>query len=154
MERKKIIGISLVVALILLIVIIQFFVLKPAKPYIPKPDFKDGDEVQIQHIDWLSNELGAYQLSPDAEMEMIVAEKVFTVKVVDKRPMSSLGNATDPDIRIRGDYPSFVQIFSSTDIMTEVSKLYKEGKVQVELVKDLGTLVLKGYKGIYDNIQG
>ena len=154
MERKKLIGISLIVALVLLIIIIQFFVLKSEKPYIPKPDFKDGDEVQPQHIEWLVNELGSYQLNNDAEMEVIVAEKTFTLKVVNKMPKSTLGPVSNPDIRIRGDYPSFVQIFSSSDIQTEVSKLYKEGKVQVELVKDLGTLVLKGYKGIYDNIQG
>ena len=154
MERKKIIGISLIVALVLLIVFIQFFVLKPEKPYIPKPDFKDGDEIQPQHIDWLVNELGSYKLNNDAEMEVVVAEKTFTVKVSNRMPTSALGSAQNPDIRIRADYPSFVQIFSSSDIMGEVSKLYKEGKVQVELIKDLGTLVLKGYKGIYDNIQG
>ena len=148
------IGISLVVALILLIIIIQFFVLKPEKPFIPKPDFKDGDEVQTQHIEWLVNELGSYQLNTDAEMEVIVVDKTFTVKVVNKMPKSTLGAAQNPDIRIRADYPSFVQIFSSSDIMGEVSRLYNEGKVQVELVKDLGTLILKGYKGIYDNIQG
>jgi|SRR3989344_6755102 len=154
MERKKLIGISLVAVLILLIIIIQFFVMKPGKPYIPKPDFKDGDEVQQQHIEWLVNELGSYQLNNDAEMEVIVAEKTFTLKVADRFPKATIGPASNPDIRIRADYQSFVQIFSSSDVMGEVSKLYKEGKVQVELVKDLGTLVLKGYKGIYDQIQG
>src|SRR3989344_4979713 len=101
MERKKLIGISLIVVLFILIVFIQFFVLKPEKPHIPKPDFKDGDEVQPQHIDWMVNELGAYQLSADAEMEVVVADKTFTIKVVNKRPTAVLGAANDPDIRIR-----------------------------------------------------
>jgi hypothetical protein len=154
MERKKKIGIILVIALVFLVVFIQFFVLTPQKPYIPKPDFKDGDEIQSQHIEWLVNELGSYQLSNSAEMEMIVDNKTFSIKVSNRFPKALLGNAADPDIRIRGDYASFSQIFLSSDIQGEVNKLYNEGKVQVELIKDLGTLVLKGYKGIYDQIQG
>ena len=156
MERKKLaIGIVLVVVLILMVIFVQFFVLNSLKkkPDIPKAALSEGGEIMPGHVDWMVNELGAYQLGSDAEMEIVVEGKTFAVKVINDRPTATLGNATDPDVRIRAGYAEFLQIYNSPDIISEVAKLYSEGNIQVDLIKDYGTLIVKGYKGIYDNLQ-
>lgn len=140
-----------------------FFIISPifvSKPELPKPVLSEVPEVES--VNWLVNELEVYKLHSDplsgekAEMEIVIMDlnKVYTVVVEDNVPTTHEGPAANPDIRIKLDSVNFAKLYNAQNILDEAVKLYEQGKVEIELLKDETTLVAKGYKVIYDALKG
>ena len=161
-SRKKIIVLASVVIIAVFLFYLYFFIISPTfvtKPYLEKPTLQAGQNVEEGHVNWVINELGGYKLHAaplggDPLIELITEGKTFTVKIISNQVSSYLGKATDPDIRITAEREAFERILSADDIKTEINNLYNEGKITIELLKDETSLVLKGYKAIYDELQG
>lgn len=156
MVSKKIIVLATVVVILASLSYFYFFIISPIipKPELTKPSLAEGQEISSEHIEWVVNELGGYKLQPTAEIELVVNGQSFSVKTKDGKVTSTQETPTDPDVRITADRESFVRILSAEDANTEIIKLYNEGLISVEVLKDEATLALKGYKGIYDTLQG
>ena len=152
MKRKLVFATILVILLILSY--FYFFIISPvfvSKPKLEKPIFKG--KVEEKHVEWVVNELGAYRLRANSEIEVIVDGEEFTVSVVENKPVVKKGKAKDPDVRIYANTQVFKRIFESEDFKTELLKLYDEGLVRIEVLKPPEELILKGYKAIYDELQ-
>ena len=152
MKRKFL----LLIVMILLISIsyLYFFIISPVfvkKPELEKPVFTG--KVEEKHIEWVVNELGAYKLQENSEIEVSVNREKFTVKVMNNKPIVKKGEAEDPDIRIYASPEAFQRIFNSEDFKKELINLYREGKIKIEVLKPPEELILKGYKAIYDELQ-
>ena len=161
MPSKKLIAAVIIVIILAVIAYFYFGIISPVatKPALQKPLLKAGEPVKNEHINWIVNELGGYKLHPSLsgeppEIEVLVADMTFAVTTVKGRTSAREGPATNPDIVIKAPYDAVVRIFASDNLLKEISNLYNEGTVTFELLKDQATLALKGYKGIYDELQG
>ena len=123
-----------------------------------KPPLNAGDPITTEHVNWVINELGGYKLHPSlngepAEMEIVSGNSTFSATTQDGKIVTRAGRASNPDIRLIATHDALLRIFSASDIKSELATLYNEGSVTFELLKDEATLALKGYKGIYDELQ-
>ena len=158
--QKKFIALAVVIVLIAIGTYFYFGVISPVvpKPVVSKLALTENQEVKPEHVNYVVNELGAYKLHPSlsgepAEIEVVSAGKLFTITTQDGKTVTKEGKATNPDIRITASPEAFVKLFSTTDIKAEISKLHNDGSIKVDLLKDAATLALKGYKGVYDELQ-
>lgn len=127
-----------------------------AKPALPKPAFTGT--VEEQHVNWIANEIGAYKLHSSlsgepAEIELVSEGKTYTITTKDGKPVTSIGAAKSPDLRLTMPQATLIKLLSAADVNAEIVKLYNAGEVKIDLLKDEATLALKGYKGIYDAVQ-
>ena len=159
---SKIIILGAIVAIVVgAIGYVYFGVVSPAaeKPVIEKPALLEGQNVDTEHIRWLANELGAYKIhsslsSEEAQIEIVVEGVPFAVTNGEGGPIASDGKAENPDIRITAGRASFGELMAAQNIKSKIVELYDSGKIGVELLKDQAALALKGYKSIYDQING
>ncbi|MBI2076466.1 MAG: hypothetical protein HYT72_04430 [Candidatus Aenigmarchaeota archaeon] len=158
--QKKIIVLAVIIVLAAVISYFYFGIVSPVvpKPLVSKPVLAENQEIKTEHVNYVVNELGAYKLHPSlsgepAEIEVVSAGKLFTITTQDGKTATKEGKAANPDIRITAPPAAFVRLFSAADITAEISKLYSDGLIEVALLKDQATLALKGYKGIYDELQ-
>ncbi len=156
MISKKTIAVATAVVIFAGVMLFYFTVISPltAKPELTKPALAEGQNVSSEHIEWVVNELGGYKLQPTAQIELIVEENKFTVTTKDGKIVSAQGAASDPDLRITANREAFIKILNANNTNAEIISLYNQGAISVELLKDQATLALKGYKGIYDMLQG
>ncbi len=127
-----------------------------SKPAVEKSVFTGN--VTAEDVNYVVNELGAYKLHPSlagekAEIELVTAGKTFSVTTENGRTVTKEGAATDPDIRIAASVEVFATLLSAADIKAEIQNQYNDGAVRVDVLKDATVLALKGYKGIYDELQ-
>ncbi|MEM5814434.1 MAG: hypothetical protein QXD77_01315 [Candidatus Aenigmatarchaeota archaeon] len=138
-----------------------FFIISPtfvSKPVLPKPALEGAPGEG--HLNWAVNELGAYKLHSDPlsgeppVMEIVVTDlgRTFTSTTINNMPSTTEGAAVNPDIRLKLTSENFARLYKSADSSAEAAALYKEGKAEVELLKDTTTLAAKGYKAIYDEM--
>ena len=163
MGRGKILAFSITMFILAGAIYTYFFIISPtfvAKPTIEKPALSAGEPVEEEHIQYLINELGAYKLhnpplsdkTPVIEVLVTNPNQYFTVTVEGNVPKTTPGRADDPDIRISGSSDAVVQLLSAGDIAAESKKLSDEGKITVEVLKDMPELVAMGYKALYDEL--
>lgn len=164
----------IIIAIILLCVSAASFVFFTApqktieKPFMEKPSqiFTEPGENEEQagritkdHVAWVVNELGGYELhqsslSEDPVMEVVVDGNPYTVMIKDNHVISSDGAPDNPDIRITTNIMVFAILIDSEDIQEDAAMLYQEGVLEIELLKDMNVLLDKGYKTIYDAVMG
>ena len=134
------------------------------KPFIPEnideyKIFKEGEEIITdEHIEFLTNEIGAYKLHSDPitkeppEMEFRITDtnQIFTIKIVDGKPKSTPGEADNPDIKIYGKQIIILEILSSDDLNSKIVEKAESQEIGLNVLADEKTLALKGYKAIYD----
>lgn len=159
--QKKFIALTVVIVLIAVVAYAYFGIISPTttKPAVQKPSLAATEELKTDHINYIVNELGAYKLHTSlsgepAEMEVVSGGKIFTITTADGKTVTKEGKASNPDIRITATPEALVRLFASSDIKSGISTLYNDGLIKVEILKDQATLALKGYKGIYDELQG
>lgn len=158
--EKRVLALAVIVLLIVAVSYIYFGVISPltAKTALQKPQLAAGQPVAEEHVNWVVNEIGGYKLhnslgGEPAEIEAVVGDRTFSVTTQDGKTVTKQGKAANPDIRLTTDYASLARILNAADIKAEITKLYSEGTVSIELLKDQATLALKGYKAIYDELQ-
>lgn len=161
MPSKKLIAAVIIVIVLAAIAYLYFGIISPLgmKPALQKPQLQAGQPVTSEHVNWVVNELGGYKLHPSIsgeppEIEAVVGDGTFSVTTENGKTVAKAGKAANPDIRITANYDALIKIFAASDIKAEIVKLYNEGTVTFEMLKDQATLALKGYKGIYDELQG
>ena len=163
MGRKKVLVFSVLMFVIAGLLYTYFFIISPtfvAKPQIEKPTLAEGQPVEPKHVQWLVNELGAYKLHnppfsgkiPEMEMLVTTDNKYFTVTVKQNFPEVSEGRATNPDIRISGSREVVAKLLAAGDIIAEAKKLSDEGKIKLDILKDMTELAAMGYKALYDEL--
>ncbi len=157
-SRKKLAAI-LIVLVLALVGAYLYLSISPAvqKSFIEKPPLEG--EVNEQHISWIVNEIGAYKLHPsisgeEPEIELVSEGKTYTITTKDGKPVTAAGQAKNPDIRINASGSALIKMFTSVDARQEVVNLYNAGEITIEFLKDQAALALKGYKAIYDAVQG
>jgi len=161
-SRKKhyIAAAALIVILIVFALLILPNMVQREKPEMkrPAPPVMRGNDTEIkpEHIDYIVNEIGGYNLHAgigEPEIELIADSDVYAIKIVNGKPASSPGAAASPDIRINASKAAIAEIFNSQDINKKITELYNAGAISVELLKDQATLLSKGYKSVYDAVQ-
>ncbi len=157
-SRKKILAVIAIV-FFASVTYAYFGIISPVvtKPVIEKSEFTGS--ITTENVNYLANELGAYKLHPSvsgepAEMEIVSAGKTFFVTTENGRTVTKEGRAPNPDVRITVSPDAFARLFAASDMKEEILELYDEGALTIELVKDQATLAVKGYKGIYDELNG
>lgn len=88
---------------------------------------------------------------PEVELRITDTNQVFDVTVVDGQVNVVEGPAINPDMIVSMNTGTFASIFESKDPSLEVYNQYKAGNIQSEVVTDYATLILKGYKKMYDS---
>jgi hypothetical protein len=155
----KIAALAVAIIVVALVAYAYFFIISPtfvSKPVVEKVTL--AEQPVANNINWAVNELGSFKLHANplngepAVMEIVVTDigKTFTTTISNNVPSTVEGAATNPDIRLKIASADFAQLYSASDPAAEAAVLYKEGKAQVELLKDTTTLAAKGYKAIYD----
>lgn len=150
-----------IIIVIMAVLIASYFMFSPSrqKPAIEKPSLESNVTISESHAEYLANELGVYKLHSSVtgeqpEIELVVGGKIFVVTLNNSRPLAAEGRAKSPDVRMATDMQSIASIFTAKNMTQEIISLYKEGKIGIELLKDEATLFLKGYKDVYDALQG
>ncbi len=157
--QKKFAVLAVIVVLISIVAYLYFGIISPVvpKPQLQKPQLTEA--ASSEQINWVVNELGGYKLHPSitgeqAEIEVVSGDNTFSVTTADGKTVTTAGKAANPDIRITASYDALVKIFGAADVKSEIVRLYNDGSIDVELIKDEAALALKGYKGVYDELQG
>lgn len=117
--------------------------------------------VTEEHVDYLVNELGGYKLHEDpttkepAIIEFYVydTEQTFSVMIEDNVPVSTEGYSDNADLKVTTDKKNLVTLLTSDDFEATAVELVKENKIGIEIIADEKTLILKGYKTIYDTLE-
>ncbi len=137
-----------------------------SKPDIPKPEVdidyllaNPGTQVIFgEHVRYLSNEFGSYKLHEsggedavivfymtDIGVEMALIQDYADSEVVDEIPESH-------DLRISGEQLIIAELIESDNLGEDMSEKVDAGDIEIEIISDMGTLALKGYLGIYDEL--
>lgn len=158
--RKKI-AILAISLLIVAGILFYFIVISPfaSKPFLKKPAApKPGERLTSEQVMWVVNELGAYSLHPTLsgekpEMQISITDTNQTFSIVVENGKSNLMETpSSPDIKIITATDSFAKIIDASDINKEITSLYNQKMVSIEILKDVPTLLLKGYKSLYDSL--
>jgi len=157
-SRRKLILIPVLSVSIVLIVAFFYLFILPTlveKPFIPKPAYEEN--VTTEHVNWVANELGAYKLQtspvgekPEIEVNILDTYEFFTVIVEGNTPITYLGKAQNPDIRIITKSIYVGELLEADDPLEKTVVLYNEGKIKIEILKDEVTLISKGYLTLYN----
>jgi len=116
-----------------------------------------GEAPNSGHVQWIVSELGAGKLGI-AEKPAVVEiyettfEKYFVIVVDNGKVTTAEGRAINPDIRISGSVESLKSVLDAQDCAAEVNRLYGEGKISLEILKDTEELAAKGYQTLYSEL--
>ncbi|MBW2988897.1 hypothetical protein KY358_01115 [Candidatus Woesearchaeota archaeon] len=173
----KIIGHILAITAIFIVVIVfggaYYLVIAPnmvpkpivEKPVLPEDGLKTiaegGTVIEAEHINYLLNEAGGYKLKkpigtgsyPIMEVWVTDSEDMFYGYVDRHEIETKKGNARDEDITIKGDQETIYNILNSDNVLDSLKEAKENGKITVELKKDMKVLAAKGYLSIYDSIK-
>lgn len=147
----------IIAALIVIGIVAYLLLFSPGatKPNIEKPT--DMTNISESHIAWLVNELGSYKLhanptNGEKPIMEIISSKTYTVVIDSGLPVTTIGPASNPDIRITTQDQYIVELFNTTDFMGKVNEMYNEEKLTIQVLKSQDVLALKGYLSIYNEI--
>lgn len=117
-------------------------------------------EVQADHITYLLNELGAYQLHnpplsrETPKIEVVLGDRVFGAEVVSGVVSTKEKAITDPDIRITASEDIVIEAIRSQDVKTYLRKSVAQGETRVEQLGSYSKLFSKGYLNLYNDLTG
>ncbi len=162
---------TLSIVLVIILIAVGFYFTKvnnifADKKNLEKPDLdidfllsNPGTQVIFEeHIDYITNELGAYKLhSHDDEPAVIVFEMTDIDKQIalvkgDDDSYATEEIPSDYDLLIKGEQLVVAQLIESDNLSEELSSKVESGEISVELVSDMGTLSLKGFLSIYNEL--
>ena len=133
------------------------------KPSISIDFIKNNPGIQVikeEHIDYLTNELGAYKLhSYNDEAAVMVFEitdinKKLALIVDDSKSSVKEDIPEKYDMLISGDQLVIAELIESTNLSEDIVAMGDDGNITVELVSDMTTLAMKGYLAVYSEITG
>jgi len=172
----KIFFIVLLVFILLGAAYSYFFIISPVfvpKPELIKPEIeipKAKSEIlsppnilektelfKSEHIKFLLNELGIYKLhnSPTGDpprINFVISDikKVYAIEVNNGEINVTEGAVSSPDIEIESNQNSLISIYEANETKKVVLDYYNKGLIKIDVVADVATLALKGYKSLYD----
>jgi uncharacterized LabA/DUF88 family protein len=128
------------------------------KPSIDLELLSSGGQVIFgEHIDYLTNEIGAYKLHSYGGENAII---IFEMTDIDKK-IALIKNGESYvsedipekyDLIIKGEQIVVAELIESENLNELLSEYVEQGKISVELVSDMTTLSMKGFLGIYDEL--
>jgi hypothetical protein len=137
-----------------------------SKPDIPKPEVdiayllaNPGTQIIFEeHIVYLSNEFGSYKIHEssggdavivfymvDIDTEVALIQNYADSEVVDEIP-------DEYDLRISGEQIVIANLIESDNLGDDMKDSIDAGEIEIEIISDMGTLALKGYLGVYDEL--
>ncbi|MBD3259512.1 hypothetical protein GF371_02665 [Candidatus Woesearchaeota archaeon] len=144
-----------------------FFIYSPAfveKPVIEKPVIADEEEFEVteEQVEYIANEAGGYKLrshpvtkeKPVIEFFITNFRDTYTLTVDDHNLTAVEGSAINPDVRLSGTKEVFRQLLDSKDFEKDIRRLVRWRDIEVEILADKSILVMKGYKSLYDALEG
>ena len=133
------------------------------KPELEKPEIiitrnPSMDSISDEGINYIANEIGAYMLhrdmlsGEDPVLEFLITDsgETFTTTVIESIPETARGNASSPDLRIKGKKEIIEGLIASDDVKSKLVEQVSQGNIEIEITADETTLAMKGYKVIYD----
>lgn len=158
MKLGKLAPVVFIVALFLILGIgyMYFFQISPTFVNKPELEMPNQEFLTENHVEFLLNELGAYKLHKDpftGEQPYIevVSEDVSYYITVENNQVKVI-DYCQPDLKIYGKPDVLLQMFQSKNIEEEITRLFLDGDLSIEILADEKTLALKGYKTIYDAV--
>ena len=130
--------------------------------HLEKPEIIYENEVpQINEteITYLMHALGGENLHKPPftdnypQIEVSTSQKLFTVYVVDGEIQTYLGKAPDPDLQIRLNRDTLINIITSSDPKAATKEAISKQLVGVTIISDKTELFLKGYLELYDTLK-
>ena len=179
--KKKPVLLIILVSVCLVAMLISytyFFMISPSfvdKPYIEKPEIKESMEkvlgsgdapisvmVEEEHVEYIVNEIGGYKLHDNpltgepAVFEIAVTDtgQKFFIKIENNIPKTASGFSGQADLRISGKGKDILDLIDSTSFSQDIVNMVKDSRIMIVVLTDEKTLVMKGYKGVYDKITG
>lgn len=118
-------------------------------------------EITPDQMEYLAVAVDAYKLHPHPatgdlpKIEYIVTDtgEAFSITIVENKAEVKEEITTNPDIRILGSKRTFLQLIAEQDPAGAIERYAQEKLLGVEILADEQTLLLKGYKAIYDSLQ-
>ncbi len=87
------------------------------------------------------------------QIEISVSDKLFTSYVVDGEIQTYLGKASDPDLQIRLQDQTLINILSFPDPKLALKEAINSSLVSVTMYSDKTELLLKGYLELYNTLK-
>lgn len=152
-----------IVAIVIIFALLYFFVVTSAfvmKPNLTKPTLTSSSDIGSDNVNWMLNEVGAYKLHPyllfgePPVIESVITDqnRKFTTTIINNYPTTVGGAATNPDMRFSMNSVDFMTLYAASDVLAKAQEMRKAGLIKVDILKDDFTMVVKGYKAIYDSL--
>ena len=158
MKLGKLGPVVFIIALFFILGIGYFYFFQISPTFVNKPTLEkpSQDFLTENHIEFLLNELGAYKLHKDPftgepPYIEIVADEISYYITVENNNVKII-DSCEPDLRIYGSTEVLLNIFQSQNLEAEITNLFLQGDLSIEILADEKTLALKGYKTIYDAV--
>ena len=87
------------------------------------------------------------------QIEVSTSQKLFTSYIVDGEIQTYFGKAPDPDLQIRLNRDTLINIITSDDPKATTKDAISKKLVGVTILSDNTELLLKGYLEIYDTLK-
>jgi len=157
MPGEKTSTLLIVIVLAFAVSYLAFFVIIPNMSRGQKPVLGPGQPVGTEHIQWIVDNIGTTQLRtssitgkpPEIEMVVTPGDQFFTVTVRNGAARVRAGLADDPDIRMTGSRDVIAEILESSDLAGTAKRLSGEGRIQLDVLKDMEDIEDMGYKALY-----
>ena len=87
------------------------------------------------------------------QIEVSTSQKLFTSYIVDGEIQTYLGKSPDPDLQIRLNRDTLINIINSNDAKAATKDAISKQLVGVTIISDKTELFLKGYLELYDTLK-
>ena len=87
------------------------------------------------------------------QIEVSTSQKLFTSYIVDGEIQTYLGKSPDPDLQIRLNRDTLINIINSNDAKAATKDAISQQLVGVTIISDKTELFLKGYLELYDTLK-
>ena len=142
------------------IIFIYFFYVNSSfsnKAYLEKSVLEDS--LGEDHIAWILNELGTYELHKKpfgrtAQMQITVTDldKEFTATIIDGIPKVLRTQAPRADILIELEFTDVKDIYDAKNALEKAQELADKGRFRIIRVSPKDNLVMKGYRDFYNDL--
>ncbi len=128
------------------------------KPFVDLDLLNSGAQVIFgEHIDYLTNEIGAYKLHSYMGEESVIVFEMTDInkKIALIKNGESYTSEEIPkkyDLIIKGEQIVVAELIESENLNKDLDDYVERGKISIELVSDMTTLSMKGFLGIYDEL--
>ena len=160
MPGEKSSTLLILVVLVFAVSYLALFVIIPGMSRGQKPVLGPDQPVGAEHIQWIVDSLGTSQLRTSSitgnppEIEMIVTpgDQFFTLTIRNGVAKVRPGLADDPDIRMTGGRDVIAELLETSDLAGTARRLSGEGRVQVDVLKDMEDIEDMGYQALYQSL--